>query len=107
VIPTSHLARPQAGLPCRTLAWKTKTYSVFLTESPPNTRHGERNMDLPRFRGHQGYGALRWGAEEMSVPTSRVLTHRVMGSSTDELGDTEIAAPLVRVAPGASMELAW
>jgi hypothetical protein len=28
-------------------------------------------VDLPRFRGHRGYRALHWGAEEMSAPTSR------------------------------------
>src|SRR3990167_7976192 len=33
-------------------------------------------MDLPRFRGHRGYGALHWGSEGMSRSIRNVRTSR-------------------------------
>ncbi len=64
-------------------------------------------LDLTRFRGHCGYEALHRGSAGMSDATSRIPASPVMGAMNVFGGDTEIAAPLLRVDPGASTELVW
>jgi hypothetical protein len=74
---------------------------------PLVTGHDLREVDLPRFRGHLGYGALYWGSEGMSAATSMIPASLVMGAPNVFWGGYRDSTPLVRVAPRGSTELAW